>query len=139
MVTTGIANIFKWAAPDWIAAYSYPNGFKHAKGGGFNAWEPVLIYGKNPLKIDHKHFFGASEKVIGHPCPKPLKPFQWLITESSTCGQTILDPFMGSGTTLVAAKQLNRKCIGIELEKKYCEIAAKRLRQEVFNFAEVSA
>jgi DNA modification methylase len=44
---------------------------------------------------------------------------------------TILDPFMGSGTTLVACKQLGRKCTGIEIEKKYCDIAIERLRQGV--------
>lgn len=67
-----------------------------------------------------------------HPTEKPVDLIRQII--SAVPGENILDPFMGSGTTLRAAKDLGRKCIGIEIEEKYCEIAAKRLGQEVLNF-----
>lgn len=66
-----------------------------------------------------------------HPTQKPLDVILWCVQLCPKEPQTILDPFMGSGTTLRAAKDLQRKAIGIELEEKYCEIAAKRLSQEV--------
>jgi DNA modification methylase len=65
-----------------------------------------------------------------HPTQKPIELMKWCINLSKTTG-TVLDPFMGSGTTLRAAKDLGRKAIGIEIEEKYCEIAVRRLQQEV--------
>ena len=63
-----------------------------------------------------------------HPTQKPVPLMRWCIEQSKTEG-TVLDPFMGSGTTLRAAKDLGRKAIGIEIEERYCEIAANRMSQ----------
>ena len=67
----------------------------------------------------------------GHLTEKPLPLMRELVSLFTDPGETILDPFMGSGTTLRAAKDLGRRCIGIELEEKWAEVAAKRLAQEV--------
>ena len=74
-------------------------------------------------------FPGVSPVTRKHPTEKPAE----LIIEilGAVPGDLILDPFMGSGTTLLAAKQLGRRAIGIEIEEKYCEIAVKRLAQEI--------
>ncbi len=71
-----------------------------------------------------------------HPCPRPLEQIKHLVKWFTLPGFSILDPFMGSGTTLVAAKNLGRRAIGIEIEERYCEIAAKRLSQQVLNLAD---
>lgn len=71
-----------------------------------------------------------------HPTQKPLGVMLWCIRHLPETTKDILDPFMGSGTTLVAAKQLGLKAIGIDNKEKYCEIAARRLAQEVLQFPE---
>ena len=76
---------------------------------------------------------GVSE-TVAHPTSKPLAVMRNIVQDKRTPLGIILDPFMGSGTTLRAAKDLGRKAIGIELEEKYCEIAARRLGQEVLDF-----
>jgi DNA modification methylase len=73
---------------------------------------------------------GMKKEKRAHPTQKPIRLMEWCLNFAPDA-TLILDPFLGSGTTAVAAKQLGRKCIGIELEAKYLDIAIERLRQEV--------
>ncbi len=73
----------------------------------------------------------SNKEYRFHPTQKPLPLFKWIINNYSKPGETICDPFMGSGTTLRAAKDLGRKYIGSEISEEYCLIAKNRLAQEV--------
>ena len=66
-----------------------------------------------------------------HPTQKPIDLFKYLLLTYSNAGDMVADPYCGAGTTLVAAKQLHRNAIGIEIEERYCEISARRLTQEM--------
>ena len=94
------------------------------------AWTSFQRKSVKKITIEWNGLLG-KEGVRVHPTQKPLALFVWCL--NSYDAQTILDPFMGSGTTLRAAKDLGRKAIGIEIEEKYCEIAAKRMAQEVLS------
>lgn len=74
-----------------------------------------------PIKVEANNF--------GHPTPKDVSGLDKIITLLSNEGDLIIDPFMGSGSTLVSAKKLGRKAIGIDIEKRWCEVAVKRLAQ----------
>ena len=76
-----------------------------------------------------------TDEEKAHTCPKPENLMRKVINRFVTQGAVVLDPFMGSGTTLVSARELGNPAIGIEIEERYCEIAAKRLAQEVLDFA----
>jgi site-specific DNA-methyltransferase (adenine-specific) len=101
---------------------------------GFGNWIPCLIYAAGGYSVygqrqDAKAFAIGADSKQDHPCPKPLNVTRWFL--SCLPGDLVLDPFMGSGTTLVAAKLEGRRAIGIEIEERYCEIAANRLAQGV--------
>ena len=132
-VCMSFARLWEMPPARWAACWFKPGSVRRSRIGGWATWEPVLLYG-NGWKIANDMIClpdcaNHTPEAAGHPCPKPAKLFEWIVRGSPS--GVVCDPFMGSGTTLVAAKQLGRKAIGIEIEERYCEIAAKRLQQEV--------
>lgn len=122
------------AEPYDIIVWSKPNACVNGHISMLMVWEPILIYNKPKKRcnIDIITLPISIQKEVGeHPCPKPLKLFQTLIQWFTDKNDVILDPFLGSGTTAKACKNLGRKCIGIEINPIYCETAKGRLLQEV--------
>jgi DNA modification methylase len=99
-------------------------------GDGELAWTNSQRKSITKVTVEWNGLLG-KERTRQHPTQKPLELMRWCVEHYSKPHDTILDPFMGSGTTLRAAKDLGRQAIGIEIEEKYCEIAARRLSQEV--------
>jgi DNA modification methylase len=95
-----------------------------------HAWQPGRLFGE--FRDKSRFIVRPVEKnPYDHPNVKPLDVVAKMLRLGSQTRELVLDPFMGSGTTLVAAKLLGRRAIGIELEERYCEIAVERLRQGV--------
>jgi site-specific DNA-methyltransferase (adenine-specific) len=140
LLTCATRQICFYPEPDWILCWLNRAG-SYCNPWGFTCWQPILCYGPDPYLAKQ---LGSRPDVIehseraeknGHPCPKPLGFWKKLIARGSVDeSDLVIDTCMGSGTTLRAAKDLGRKAIGIEIEERYCEIAAKRLSQEVFDF-----
>ncbi len=137
VVFSGTRIMFRYPEPADVGCVYCPAGSGMGRWG-FTCFHPVLFYGTRPNRkgvYPNSIYSGETSERNGHPCPKPYGWMVWAIESASMTGETILDPFCGSGTTLEAAKNLGRKAIGIELEERYCEIAAQRLSQEVMDFS----
>jgi site-specific DNA-methyltransferase (adenine-specific) len=122
-----------------------PNGTPQFTGDRpATGWEAVAILHNSGNKMRWNGGGKAAtwnfgkESYGNHPTQKPLALYTAFVAAFTDPGETIVDPFMGSGTTLVAAKQLGRKAIGIEREEKYCELAARRLAQDMLPFAGIA-
>lgn len=95
---------------------------------------PPCFYG--PWRHDVYVRDRKEAEPTGHPCQKPLEAVSHLVGNITAERGRVIDPFMGSGTTLVAAAAIGRHAVGIESDERYCEIAARRLRKEIFNRGE---
>jgi site-specific DNA-methyltransferase (adenine-specific) len=139
IITPGTRFAWLYPNPDDIGAAYFPagNGFS---SWGFRCSQPILFYGKDPHPSNRKRPNSVSitqaSDECGHPCPKPFQWINWMVNRGSLEGHTVLDPFAGSGTTGRACKDLGRKCVMIEREERYCEIAARRMGQEVLNLTQ---
>jgi site-specific DNA-methyltransferase (adenine-specific) len=131
LLTPGIGNLWLYPQPTWVACWAKPGSMRRSGLGAFNEWEPILVYGKRKFN-DFKWLPAqGQDDTGGHPCPKPLLLYRWLIAKAADVDAVVLDPFAGSGTALRAAKDLNRRAIGVEINPAYCEIAVRRLAQQV--------
>jgi len=119
----------------WSKKYGRPNP------SGFSSACEFLVWGTNGAAVERKDypagiFEAASPTGVAkeHIAQKPASVMGWAV-RLSIPNSLILDPFMGSGTTLISAKQSGRRAIGIEVDESYCEIAARRLSQTTIDFA----
>jgi site-specific DNA-methyltransferase (adenine-specific) len=135
LITPGIINYLDWIIyierPREIYCQYKPNPTTHDTFGGFIRWEPILVYGDRP-----RHQPSGNGCIIpvtnqrhidNFPNPKQVKLLEKLIKDFSEPGDLVLDPFMGSGTTAVAAKKLGRNFIGFEINPEWIRLAEKRL------------
>ena len=130
----------------WQIVLYCPNG-SVSSSVGYTKFMSVIIFKKgNPkIKKANKDIFvdtpgrmvEPEEGYINHPTPKPTKFIKELLEMFSKEGELILDPFIGSGSTAVACQDINRNFIGFEIDKKYCDLANKRLlvkRKQIKDF-----
>ena len=134
VITPGNACSHLYDPPRAQGAIFYPAGVNIGPWG-FVCSQPLFYYGKDPFLAlgmgCRPNGFSTMEgaEKNGHPCPKPIGQTRWMVSRVSFAGETVLDPFMGSGTTGVACANLGRAFIGIEREPSYFDIACRRIEE----------
>jgi DNA modification methylase len=142
----GVKNVLIWdKGTDLGMGVSTPWGLSHEEAYVLGDW-PALVSGgrireggtpsrvSSVLRVDKPN--NASAQRVDHPTPKPVTLMGQLIARCPP--GVVADPFAGSGSTLVAARNLGRQSIGVELEERYCDLIAKRLSQQAFDLGDIA-
>lgn len=135
-LTTGHRLMWHYPRPAWVMAWIHPAGMG-MNPWGFTEFNPILVYGRCPYlknglgsRGDAVVMAADRQGVDGHPTPKPIKVWSWLVERMSpNRGEIIFDPFSGSGTTIIACGQLGRRCRAIEISPAYVGVALERWHQ----------
>lgn len=150
-----LAHVKRWClcfcSMEMLGAYQAAAGASYIRGGFYHrlngspqftgdrpamAGEGIAILHPPGKKRWNRHglpayWQGTRVQYANHPTTKPLSLMMALINDFTDPGDLIFDPFAGSGTTFEACKKLRRKCVGIEISKKYCDVIVRRLKQEM--------
>ncbi len=135
IITTGWSYKFFWWGKNPSDEMVWFDKTKQSGGRSYflRKTEPIFIFGKIKEKYTWDIFENQSNRGDGirelHTCPKPLSLISDIIKPQTKTNDLILDVFLGSGTTLIASEKLNRKCYGMELDEKYCDVIIERWEQ----------
>lgn len=154
IITPGNGNVHRYTPPTWTMAWFTPAGVGRGPWG-FCCWQPIICYGKDPKLTKrlgcHPDAFTMTEAAYKseHPCAKPIGVWSWLMKRVSERDETVLDPFLGSGTSVIVAEKLGRRCFALEIEPGYVDICVRRweeltgknaiLKENGQTFAEIKA
>lgn len=111
--------------PDWIMCW-YKGSPGHRSMIGFNDWEPHLVWGKPKNQMHDYWQTKCGFEIEGHPCPKPVEYSEWLVERAINARDIVLEPFCGSGSTLIACEKTKRRCFGMEIDPHYCDVIIAR-------------
>jgi len=131
-ITCGAQNLSLWlsfSSPKWIYSWIKMNGQSRTPLGGMQKWEPILLFNSercteiDVIQANSDRFDGLRES---HICPKPVRLIGELMKRFSKSGNVVMDLFLGSGTTVISAEKYKRKCYGLEIDSKYCDVIITR-------------
>jgi len=131
-ITPGRLNVASYPRADDVGMFYHPAATSMSFWGRAT-WQPILFYGRDPRigkTIQPLHLTVTERPAkVDHPCPKPLGGWRWLMDRAALPGETVCDPFVGSGTGGIVAAALGLPFIGIELDERWFDMSCERIEE----------